>query len=162
MNQVIQELFGDIRIMIDKHHQLLQLAEQQRIALVNGESDTLQVLLPQFEHAAAEIVEAEQHRIQVTSVLAKELGLAPMHANAPEFISVLDEEHGTQLRMLCQQLKDVVDKLVQANERNAMLTRFSIDYTHKILEMVAGVTNHDRYGSTKKMQAEPRILNLKA
>lgn len=163
MNQLIEQLLKDIQSMIGHHRQLIGLAEKQRQALISGDTEALQELLPKFESHTSAILETEHHRIEVTNTLATQLGLDGQSVTVTLLVGKLDNVSGERLERSSDQLKQVVSELAVANERNAMLTKFSTDYTQKVLEMVVGVGRNENYGPSKKpQQGQSRIINLQA
>lgn len=160
--QLKQDLLENIASMLDKHRLLLQLVEKQSNALIHHDHDALQTLLPQCEQVSDAIIEIENHRIGITNLIADQLGLDPKEATSEAFVSAFGGDDGLRLDELSKQLQEVVQQLARVNERNALLTKFSIDYTQKILELVTGAEKNETYGPGKRINPGARILNLEA
>lgn len=161
MSDAFTDLVRYLDFMTEEHRKLLKLAEYQRQALINGDSTRLQDLITQIEDAAKTVTDTELQRIAATEALAEELGLNGPEVTVSDFVAALDVESGERLTCSSERLKLAARELSEANERNAMLTRFSIQYTETIFTMVAGAQRNESYGPGQK-PGGGHVLNLKA
>jgi len=122
MSARAQELAEILTTELEVTRRLLDLAKDARAAVVSADSQLLAGIVEEQEAASARIEEIEEHRVEVTVLLAVELGLpGDTPPKLAEIVRQLPGDEGLRLRSLGKELKSAAVRLRDVGERNNLL-----------------------------------------
>ncbi|MED3624006.1 flagellar protein FlgN [Neobacillus thermocopriae] len=121
-----------IRVMetlLEAHKKLLDVAKEERLALVNGDMSALRTILYRVNSCTDEIQQLEEERKRLIVEYLKENGHAGSGITVEEILDFLmDEEAKTNLNLIASQLRDVINEIRVINDSNQQLIQSSISY----------------------------------
>lgn len=132
----IKTIIQTLEAMVDVHSRLLELANEKRSVLVEGDITGLQNLIYGESSCAEEIQKLEEQRKTLVQVYLAGKG-RPGHAyTIEELLKVQDNPADrTVLLGLAKQLRSLIQEISQLNESNQQLIQTSLSYTQFMIGM---------------------------
>lgn len=115
--------------LIEAHQQLLNLAEQKQIILVEGKILELQSIIIKESKNLDLILKLEEKREQGMKEFSGENGFTQHPLTMDQFIEMMVEPESKQwFTKITRQLRDIVQKLSQLNRNNQELIQMNLSY----------------------------------
>lgn len=150
MNEAVRGLLRSMDELVRLHRTLITLTELQKQALLGSDAEVLQDLVTQIEQVSSEVLTVEQERIEFTSQIAVSREITS-DITAEDLLTFLSGPEQDRFKKVAATLRDLVVQLVEANDRNRLLTEQSLEYMGRIVGMVAGLTRKsNNYGPGKR------------
>ncbi|MFH7818128.1 flagellar protein FlgN [Neobacillus thermocopriae] len=142
-----------IRVMetlLEAHKKLLDVAKEERLALVNGDMSAIHSILYRVNSCTDEIQQLEEERKRLIAEYLKENGHAGSAITVEEILDFLvDEEAKTNLNLIASQLRDVINEIRVINDNNQQLIQSSISYIQYSIGMFVSKEPSIGYGPMK-------------
>jgi flagellar biosynthesis/type III secretory pathway chaperone len=124
-NKVIQTL----ETMNTAHARMLELANEKRDLLVEGNIQGLQHLIQLESKCADEIERLEQQRLREVQAFMMQSGLAGDSYTLEDLIKAVDDaDRKSQLQSIAQALRSKIKAIAELNESNQQLIQTSISF----------------------------------
>ncbi len=114
---------------------LLDLADQERLAVLEGRVHDLEIATRQKDGLVEEMERLEQRRRTVARVVCAALSLSP-DTSLLELAEAIEGEDSTRLIELRQRVMDTVARLRESNESNLLLMRKSLDLVRESIRQL--------------------------
>lgn len=125
----LKELIQTLETMIETHTRLLNLAEEKRTILVDGNVVGLQSLINRESSCVVEIQNLEQQRKQLVQDYMVQKGLMGHSFTLEELINIQgDPSVKSSLNFIAKQLRILVQEITHLNKSNQQLIHTSLSY----------------------------------
>lgn len=155
MNRFVQALAQIIQNETELHRQLLQAAEDKRVAIISGDIAAMENSLNR-EYDLVEKVEAqEQTRIALVEKMAEMLQIADRPVTMALLLEKLPANLAATLTPVRAELRALLDKLRFRTRQNAELLKASMEHVNAFMEMIARageVKTYSRKGLVERQQ----------
>jgi flagellar biosynthesis/type III secretory pathway chaperone len=147
----LKKLIQTLETMTEAHSRLLELAEEKRTNLVDGNILSLQSILNRESSCVDEIQKLEQQRKQLVQEYMVQKGLSVHSFTLEEIINIQnDATTKTTLHFIAKQLRGLVQKITQLNESNQQLINSSLAYLQYSMGMLVRKEPAIGYGPNSK------------
>jgi flagellar biosynthesis/type III secretory pathway chaperone len=124
-----KKLIQTLETMVDDHKKLLELANEKRNFLVEGNVEGLRSLTHQESLFVEEIQKLEQQRIQFVQEYMNRRGLTGQFFTLEELFEVVDEPASkASLESIAKKLRLLIAEITHLNESNQQLIETSLSY----------------------------------
>ena len=129
MASLIEELIGALNEEYETYNQLIPIAREKTQIIVKNDMKTLQEITEKEQQVVDRINVLEHKRNDVMFNIQTVLGKKSGKLNLKTLVSLLDKQPNEQkaLSVLHDNLKDTIQKLVEANNRNKSLIQQSLE-----------------------------------
>jgi flagellar biosynthesis/type III secretory pathway chaperone len=153
---LIKSVLKTLEQLVETHNHLLDIMNEKRTILVDGNIDGLQSILLQESSLVDEIQKLEEQRIQFVQEYFLKKDLVGTDFSLEELLQIEnDESIKNKLHSLAKQLRQLIKEITFLNESNQELIQTSLSYVqftismhlHKEPSIGYGPKNKNRYKS---------------
>lgn len=127
MKILLQQLISVLQKEIELHNQLLKLAQEKEMAIINNQISLLQEVTKKEAQVIEGIKEQEQARIEVINQLARYFEISTKDLTMSKLVALIDAEMSGEFKKLHKEIVSLIDKLRRVNERNNSLIKTSLE-----------------------------------
>jgi flagellar biosynthesis/type III secretory pathway chaperone len=170
MSPVQHQLFVQLRDHLDLevalHRRLLGLAEAKQRLIVAGDMQEFSTLLAQEQAPLADMNRLRVARERLLRLAVQQLGLKPDSMRMSLVVDSSPEGLRPDLRSRQLDLKNLLERLREVNERNMVLIRQSLSFVRDLMHVIVGEppsqpAAYDRRGiEGGGMRGNGRLVNL--
>ena len=128
---LIPKLIETVNAEIRFFHCLLELLEEERGIILNGDLEQLEVNIAAQHEAIEKVHRLEQERTQVIQELATRLNSDSGNLTLVRLIEILESYQSEELARMRKTLLELNQKIRTTHENNAFLIRQSLCYTKR-------------------------------
>ena len=129
MAGMITQLIGVMKEQVERHTELHGLSVEEKDAIVKNDIDELQKLVNLKNMVISQNNRLEKQRMSLTSDIAEVMGLPDKDLTFSQLIEIMaGKPEEAELREVGVSLKDIVEKLKEANDLNRELLESAIDF----------------------------------
>ncbi|WP_312470785.1 flagellar protein FlgN [Neobacillus sp.] len=149
--EALNKLIQTLETMTDAHRRLLDLAEEKRKILVDGNVQDIQSIINRESSCIDEIERLEQNRTQLVQAYMAQKGLTGQSFTLEDLINIQnDTTTKTTLHFIAKQLRGIVQKITLINESNQQLIQTSLTYIQYSMGMLVRKEPAIGYGPNAK------------
>ncbi len=143
---LLEKLGDHLKAEKTVHSQLLLLAEKKREHIVGGNITSLSDVIKQEQAVAEQGAQLSHIRSRLISALARHLEEDPNTLQLAHILERAPEPLRSELNDIQLDLRDVLTRLREVNDRNMILIRQSLSFVREILDVIGGNAARDGYG----------------
>ncbi len=136
-----------------------ELLDQEKKYLVRGNMPEFEETVTQKEIAVLELEKLEKQRLLLIRDLCQELAVSPEKLSLKVLIKHASALHRKMLTELRAHYRELLGTVKEANQRNNLLLRNSIQYVEYTLNLVTKGKDATYGKSGKKYYAERKLVN---
>jgi flagellar biosynthesis/type III secretory pathway chaperone len=122
--------------LVETHNHLLDIMNEKRTILVDGNIDALQSILLRESSLVDEIQKLEEQRIQFVQEYFLKKDLVSTNFSLEELVQIeTDESIKNKLHSLAKQLRQLIKEITILNESNQELIQTSLSYVQFTISM---------------------------
>lgn len=145
------------------HQQLLEAAEQKRLAIIAGDVTAMEKTLVVEYDLLEKVHVAEKERLLLVNDLSAQLLIEITPITISAILEKIPAERGADLSTARQELKTVLEKLRIRTRQNAELLQASMDHVNSFLTMISNAGNVQTYNRKGTCSRAPiRLLDRQA
>ena len=143
MSKQVEDFYAFLTGQLECYKKLLEISEEEKLSLLNGDKEGLGKVLRKKENILAEINEQK--------ILMRELIKNLMKATKSEnskfsFLmlnELANEPYSSRIENIRKELKDLAQKLKNINQQNALLVQRRLEYIKNTVEIFFAVGGKD-------------------
>ncbi|MFC4768256.1 flagellar protein FlgN [Effusibacillus consociatus] len=164
---LIQSLVETVEELLREHEHLLQLAEEKKRALINGDMEKLQEIVNKEIHFIRKVEKLEELRIQQGKRIADEHGMKLEELTASKLAELeSDPERTAKINLLTGRFLQVIGEVKAANELNGKLLQQSLELVQRSISLMTDVPDSGTYtgrgDSGQATSGQRRFFDTKA
>jgi flagellar biosynthesis/type III secretory pathway chaperone len=132
----IMSVLKTLEQLVETHNHLLDIMNEKRTILVDGNIDGLQSILLRESSLVDEIQKLEEQRIQFVQEYFLKKDLVSTNFSLEELVQIEnDESIKNKLHLLAKQLRQLIKEITILNESNQELIQTSLSYVQYTISM---------------------------
>jgi flagellar biosynthesis/type III secretory pathway chaperone len=132
----IMSVLKTLEQLVESHNHLLDIMNEKRTILVDGNIDGLQSILLRESSLVDEIQKLEEQRIQFVQEYFLKKDLVNTNFSLEELVQIEnDESIKNKLHSLAKQLRQIIKEITILNESNQELIQTSLSYVQFTISM---------------------------
>ena len=145
------------------HEPMLALAEQKRVAVIQGDLPGLEAILEQERKLVAEVEKGAEAREAALRAARVAVGLPEAEGRLEEIMARLPEPERSRLGEEREKLRSLLDELRKKSRHNAELLKASLAHVEAFLRAVADAARADKpYGKDGRPAGGSAFLDRNA
>ncbi len=146
--RLLVALRDELRHEMCLHRELLRLAEDKHRRIVDGRIDEFSRLLEEERMCMARAGELRDKRDMLLAHLAREAAVPLSELRLARLLEHVDEPLRSELGDLQTDLRTVLTRLREVNDRNMLLIRQSLGFLRDVMDVVLGDTRPQGYSQS--------------
>jgi len=136
----VQQLIQIIAELADAHRELLELAEQKRVALVRNELKDIMAIVNKETKLSKRVADLQQAQTNAVNEFFRQKGFQPTREITITELSrmITDIEAKQALIDRRDRLVELIAELKQRNDLNQQLIKQSLDFVNYSIDVIAG------------------------
>lgn len=127
----------------DLHREMLQVADEKRDAIVNGDLAKLEKAVSEEKKLVARVEDEEKRRLAVMPLIRSGLGLDDSVEKLADIVSRLPEPERSRLLGARDALKEVLEACQLKTRHNAELLKASLEHIESFLRSLSDAASPD-------------------
>lgn len=142
MASIIEELIAIMSETTECYREFLELADNKKEVIINGNMPSLQILTSKEQVVAGRLLRLESKRKEVMEDICIVANKDSQKVTMAELIEMLDgQAEQAQLKQASQQLVEVVEQVREINQLNSALLNESLDYINFTMNLINSSQN---------------------
>ena len=163
-SELMEHLAKHLKSELGVHRQLLQIAEHKRDTIVSGDIQEFSTLIQREQNVFEEGQKLRQVREKLMFHIAGELSVEVNALHISHILEMAPDSLRGELQHIQGDLKTLLEKLRELNERNMVLIRQSLSFVKEIMQYVVGSNESKVYqqnGESGTDDSGGKIFNAK-
>jgi flagellar biosynthesis/type III secretory pathway chaperone len=149
MENAVGAIVSVVTELVQKHRELLRIAEMKQTVLVEGNIDRLKNVVEQEIAVIRQITDLEQQRLEKGQEIADHLGIPVEALTATRLAEeTTSPEHRNRIAVLTSEFQVLMGRLKEINAQNEQLIQQSLQYIDHMIGLITADPDENKlYGA---------------
>lgn len=143
---LVEQLIQTVELLLAEHEKLLQIEEDKKQALIEGDITKLQEIVNEEVQYVHKLEKLEEQRMKLGERIARVKGIQLEELTTSRLASLeTDPERVAKINLLTGRFVKVIGELRASNELNGRLIRQSLDLVQRSIDLMTDQVDNGTY-----------------